>query len=545
MANDSESVTVPVEMLQKLSAMAEQAGIELPGVTRFAPTIDVTIPLRMLALDLGRHLAQRNIFLKGHSIVTVDDTTGDEEPMTAARFVGWCEEFVAFKSSGRSQRLRDSLTREDATLILEQDVFRKCLRPLDAIHTMRLPVQRAAAGKIEFLEPGYDAESRIYTVDVLKYPMDWSIEQARDFIDQHGEDMPLSWPDGNEERRPVCMNRSWSVVVTAMLGVYCKAMFPPGTPRPMIAGIGNQPGTGKSLLVMMMLMPVFGHAAVNKIPKDDETMAKELDTVAMNQRPYVFFDDIGSGMFSHPLNAFITAESRTGRELGGNRNFFALSQTQIFSTGNDIKISADLMRRALVFELFLASEVQGRSYKRPMSAKYLKAPATRANFLSAMCAIVRHGGAWLDMQGAEGYALPQVRPLATFDEWTETLARLMLLAGYTDPLATPELSVGGNEDDSEMRDLLVKVASETSEDMEFDRKQLVEKAREFGLLESLVGLTGDKDLDSTSMKKWGRQLQKWRGRELTDAHGRKFRFSHKRQKRGAKYPLTFLKPKTS
>jgi hypothetical protein len=42
------------------------------------------------------------------------------------------------------------------------------------------------------------------------------------------------------------------------------------------------------------------------------------------------------------------------------------------------------------------------------------------------------------------------------------------------------------------------------------------------------------------MKRWGRQLQRWRGRELTDAKGRRFQFSRRRMTKGATYPLTFI-----
>jgi len=69
---------------------------------------------------------------------------------------------------------------------------------------------------------------------------------------------------------------------------------------------------------------------------------------------------------------------------------------------------------------------------------------------------------------------------------------------------------------------------------------MVEAARTLGVLESLVGLPGDKDLDQTQMKRWGRQLQRWRGRELTDTKGRRFKFSKRRMTKGATYPLTFI-----
>ena len=60
------------------------------------------------------------------------------------------------------------------------------------------------------------------------------------------------------------------------------------------------------------------------------------------------------------------------------------------------------------------------------------------------------------------------------------------------------------------------------------------------MLEEIVGTKGGKELDSKANIKFGRRLQAWRGRELVDENGRRFRFGHKKQKTGATYPLESL-----
>jgi hypothetical protein len=431
--------------------------------------------------------------------------------------------------------MRESLPVEDAAQILRSDVFLGCLRPLEDVYQMRLPTLRAS-GEIEFLEPGYDVETKIFTVDAVKYDMDWSLEEGLEFLNQHGSEYPWSWPDDvAEEDRDLMQNRSWAVQVLSMVGVFCRAMFPAGTTRPMIFVVGNQPGTGKSTLVVMALMPVYGRASTSKTPKDDETMSKELETIARSYQPYVFFDDIGGGIFSNHLNRFITSESHAGRVMGGNDSFFTVPQvSQVFATGNAVKLSDDLMRRCLAMELFLPGEVRGRKFKKTINAKYLSNLEVRSMFLSAMCALVKN------YMGCKKPAKVHPRPLESFEEWSGVVGAVVTAAGYTDPLAAPQLSIGGAEDEDEMRELLVKIASEAEGDCSFDRKQLVEQARDLGLMEHLLGSPGDKEIDSATSKKLGRQLQKWRGRELTDSNGRKFRFGHQRQKRGAQYPLRFI-----
>ena len=100
---------------------------------------------------------------------------------------------------------------------------------------------------------------------------------------------------------------------------------------------------------------------------------------------------------------------------------------------------------------------------------------------------------------------------------------IVQLAGYNDPLIAADLAVGGAEEEDEFKELLIRVASEAAGDEVFDRKALVTTARTLGLLEGLVGANDEKDLDSKANKRFGRQLQRWRGRELRDSKGRRFR----------------------
>jgi hypothetical protein len=455
------------EVLQQLSGAAEQLGISLPGVTRFAPTIDASQPVRQLAFELGSLLKQRNLFLKGQQLVTVNDETGEVLPMNPKRFVGWIEEFCAVRGVRNSASLSPDL----AGTILAQDVFRENIRPLEAVHLMRLPVRRQrdvaslhngsepeeVAGKVEFLEPGYDERSRIFTVEALKYEMDWPAEKGMAWFREHNVDYPWTWPedkkvDEHGAALPLELNRSYTVHVAACLGTYCRAMFAAGTPRPMISFIANQPGTGKSTLVVQILMPVYGSAATSKTPKDDDRMSAELETVAQSYKPYVFFDDIGRGLFSTPLNRFILSSSHTGRIYGQNTEAFEVPNvTQVFATGNEIKMSPDLMRRSLVAELFLAGDVTGRKYARRITAQYLARADVRAGFLSACCSLVK---AWIEeKQPLFG------EPLESFEDWTGTIVGMMMLHPFANPLLAPELPIGGAEDESEMRELLVEVAT--------------------------------------------------------------------------------------
>ena len=147
--------------------------------------------------------------------------------MSPRRFPDWVEQFCAFRWPQGSRKVRNSLPVEDAAQILETDTFRACLRPLAGVHQVRLPVcrewvtkdERQVPGKVEFLADGYDSESQIFTTDLLPYPMDWTIEQARDFfLDVYGE-MPWVRKEGIADEESLAQNRSWAVQVMAVLSV--------------------------------------------------------------------------------------------------------------------------------------------------------------------------------------------------------------------------------------------------------------------------------------------------------------------------------------
>ncbi len=545
-------VRVPLEILKKIAQAVENGSNPqlatvldgLPGMARFCPTLNVSQPIHELAMEMGRMLSTARSPLgeflfrqedKEFNLVTVDEATGKVKEMRAGRLVGWSAQFCAFKSSGRSNRIREGLSRDDAALVMEQDIFSACLRPLTAVHEMRLPVLRKN-GAIEFLPPGYDNETGIFTCEVVRYEDDWTMERGRDWFEEICHEMPWNGMETvarEDRKKAVRANRSFAVHVAACVGQFCRAMFPEGTLRPMFAYFANKPGSGKTRLAEMALAPLYGFIGATTVPKEEDKMDVKLETVARARRPYVLFDDIGGALRSQSLNKFLTGARQQGRCFGKNDEIFDVPNvTQVFVTANELPTSADLSRRALIAELFLDVEVQGRKFKRDLTPAWLASDEVRAKFLAAACAVVRH---WI-ATGSVGHG----QPLATFEPWTGAIGGMIQAAGLADPLQPPEMDVGGGQDDDEVKKLYIALATMSERDRVIDRAEVVTMARNLELLQGVIGCEGEDLPDKDQLKRLGKKLQQWRAQKLVDEKGRRFQIGHKRQRGRSCYPLLFL-----
>lgn len=520
------------EMWRVMQDAARAAGLEVAppeGEKPSAPTLDLQMPWRRLGLELGGILKSRNIFLRAGELGRVNETTAEWETFEPKNFAGWVEEFVAWRWKGE----RAKLSGEQAAMLMAQFSFREQIRAIEGIHKVRVPVIRAS-GRAEWLAKGYDAETRIFTVPLLAYPLDWTIEKATEYLDGVFCDFP--WMRGEDEDASTLKgNRAYAVHLAAMVGVYCRACFPAGTLKPLMAYIANQQGSGKTVLALAAIAPVFGLAASNPLPKNDDDLRKELDAAVQAFAPFLFFDDIPY-LNSQHLNRFITSPRFAGRVLGSKDQFDVPAVTQIFATGNDVKGSKDIALRSMCVELFYAGDLKGRKFDKTIDEDWLSRHETRCDMLAALAALVRH---WDAREGGVKAHLDGMAGMPRFARFSKLTAGVVRAACYADPLSPPLLPM--DEEVDQIQDLLIAAASKSEKDESWTREQLVNLARELELCEDLVGTAGDKDLDSASSKRFGYRMRPFRGRELMDKQGRKFRFGHMRKRTGATYPLAFLK----
>ena len=545
------SYRIPEQILQQLLPALQGIGVTPPDVANLVPKVNLGMKIRDMGIVVGQLLRRSGLFRWGPSkrLVTFNAEERVIEPMEPERFCSWIERHIetvkTYKGTGGS--MHDEPVSMGVTLAVKLLAVDELLRELPVIEGVvatRVPVRRSD-GRVELCKPGWDEEARLFCYNDIPFETDWPLARAQALIeDWCGEYLFAELQQGS-----LWTNRSFLVHTCVMVGVFARKLLKPGTVRPLVLYLANEQGSGKSLLVAMVLGACFGYCSSTDLPLSSKGLNPEkftalLETVAQSMKEYLWLDDVPPAVFSNSLNRFTTAASHTGRKYGGNDELFeAVNVTQTFLTGNNVETSRDLMQRGMICELFLAVDSQTRPIKRKVTELWFYEPEQRAQLLSALWALVRN---WIESGMPQGtYSHSRA------SKWAELVGGILEAVGVvTNPFAIPELPMGGDRETEEWKSLLVALADEAIEveGTEFeaagrliDTSKIVKVARDHHLLSDLVGSSDDKPLKGGELKKLGRRLAKWRGREdLRSTCGRKFRFGKRKQASNWVYPIEWL-----
>lgn len=483
--DDEEDMTTPPpvkELASGLAELREAAGVApsesdaLEAATIYvkAPIDDIAAKVAaLLQASDGRH----GLFRRGREIGTIDEETGTFEVMTARDFITWLPRnrgvmpVEAWKKQlpkdegGKPtwKPIKGEITLHQAAVILESKELRTKLPVLEHIHKVKMPVMRAAldergdpkrAGfrKIELLQPGYDAESRTYT---LRGGMDFDEKmepkEGCAFVNELLQWFP--WGDAG---------RSMSIVIAGQLTLFCARLFQGRSP--MIFLNANLPDSGKSRLGQLIIWAVHGKAGRAGFSYDDKNeVRKALDAVAQDFGPYVFFDDVQRGKVrNEDLHRWLTAPDWSCRILGTKQTFMGPLYAATIMTINQGKLNEDLERRTLIVDLF--SRVKGVDRVLPKTAimlddEFFASEAQRGRVLSALWSLVRF---WDEsgrppLRTHEGKA---VKPLNSFEGWSRLVPAIVGESGFGNALEPYNAPDGGNEEGREIERLVRAVIKE-------------------------------------------------------------------------------------
>gem|GEM_PF-325118 len=541
---------MPMEAIQALMPAMRELGLPMPGNENLVPKINLDTPVREMGIQVGQLLRRAGLYRYGTEerlIIFVKNRRVDMEPV---KFCSWIEKhaIVVKAYKGRGNETYDapvSMGKDLAAKLLACEELLGELPRLQAILPTRVPVLRRD-GRYELCKVGWDEEAEIFCQHEIHFELDWTLERAM----KHFESLHEGFLFAELGAGGLWANRSFLVHFSACVGVFVRSLLPPGTMRPMVLYLANDQGSGKSLLVAMALAGCFGLAGSADLPMSKGTVNPEkltalLETVAQSMLEYLWLDDVPPTVFSNSLNRFITASKHTGRKYGGNDEMFQVKAvTQVFMTGNQVEPTRDLMQRVLACELFLPMDSQTRKFTKTMTPEWLAETEQRAGLLSALWAFVRN---WIE-QGASMGAYIQGRA----PNWSYLVGGVIEALGVIqNPFAVPELPTGGDRETDEWQALLValadlaeaEVTGQDDKHYEVDTTRIVDMARKLKLLVDLVGSSTDKDLKGGELKKLGRRLGKWRGREdLVTSSGRRFQFGKRKQSSHWVYPISWLDP---
>ena len=412
------------------------AGVTLPeGQENAMPQIYLDPDVLAVAQQLADICRGDELYRMDREVVTIEEGTGRTENMSPARFVTWAGERAKFwKAVGKDEKPKfETMTEQMAKLILLSDRFKSKIRPVEAVHRVRMPVIRGedenGAPIVELLPLGYDAASRIFTTRLaLDFDEAMPLEESVAFF----RGLLASFPFGDFEQ-------GLGNQLSYMLTLFCRAMVAPSK-VPAFVFLANLQGSGKSILAKLGLYTVFGKAAASTLSEPNE-LKKTLDMAARHATPYLFFDNLTGTLKSPLLDAWATTEEWTGRVIGLGEEFCMPTAAMLIMTGNALKLSPDLARRSVLVDLFAEQTSAERpAPKEPLTDRWLRRDRNRKRILAALWAMVRE--AFGPVGAASG--IHPGKALASFEEWSDVIPRVLVRCGFADPLVKVVLPDSGD-----------------------------------------------------------------------------------------------------
>lgn len=520
--------------------------------------------------EVGARLADKAIFRKERTVLVVNDETGAQEEMTANRFRSYVTQFMipakfSWSKEGVEIHRECTMNKDIAGGCLESDHFLRHLRPLARVNRERMPIIRSN-GRLELLNPGYDAESGTYTLpSALEVNEAMGLADARAIYNDLVAEFPFGdYKEDNEEnraRRVVGLSRSKAVHLANMLSLYGAGLLDELNKRLHFVYVANAQRSGKTLLAQAAVVPIFGPAKTKSLPKDETELRKMLATAAFQNAPYFFLDDLEGMLKSTALNAFMTAATYSDRMFNSQEDRDARKQTVVIITGNNLGLSTDIANRTLRCQLYTDEfDAQARTIKREIDEEYLARPAVRRALLSACWAFVR---AWNEAGRPKGRAQGG-RVLKGFEAWCDIFGGIVLHAGYGDPIeAPPSDDFSGDTEGSDMDTLVRSLVFYMDKQLGSDGQPL--KRHDFtfdDLVEAAVDqdcftwmIQGQKriikkndgeelvkmELNPGSKSALGKMFSaKYGGRKFRLADGRVVKFGHRGRNRHRRYEVEIL-----
>ena len=501
------------------------------------------------------------IYNYGGRIIHISEKTGELTYLTANTFLSTIEKYIcpcAFKSRDDDELVYQPMKEPLAKLTINSTEFKETLNEVSAINNQQTP---AITEKGEFILPpmGYDPETKIYTSPKTahSYNIDLPIDQAIKIWRSWLHEFPFAdWSShSTESKLTKATSRSFAVHTAACLAFFCHAMLPKNEPKLSYIYNSNSQRSGKSLLAIMAMSITNGKISPHKYSRDDTQLNTTLETIARNNSPYTFFDNLRGCLFSTALESFLSSTSIAIRPFHTQDIVIAENRSITVITGNGLEWNTDMDARVLICDLNLnESNPQDRNLTRLITETTFINPAYQPELLSCLYAFCRH---WNE----SGRPLPK-KTRAGYHASTSIIAGIVNLLDIGNPLEERPTALfgGGNAQLQDMCDLIAQIAKrlqpgETKGEIKWH--EIIEICVERNTFEGLLdtrpdtvtverpdGLTQDKatyKLTPSSQRKFSNIISKeYGGKEFMLPDGRKVKWDSRGKKRGRWYTFEII-----
>ncbi|TCM62267.1 bifunctional DNA primase/polymerase [Rhizobium sp. BK068] len=265
---------------------------------------------------------------------------------------------------------------------------------------------------------GYDPQTKLYLLDpppMPTIPDTPSLEEAKAALGLLADilrEFPLVGPE------------DFSVGLSALISPVLR----PALGRvPLHAITAPDIGSGKSYLAHCCSVLATGHhASIITTGKDEAEMEKRLGTALIDGLPIVLIDNVSSILKGDFLCAAVDQPRLSIRLLGHSKSVQVEPHAVMFVTGNNLRISGDVIRRTITCQLNPGVE---NAYERIFESSPLTMiAADRGKYIAAALVACR------------GFLLsglkPVKPPLAGFEEWSNVVRSTIVGLGFADPVRT-------------------------------------------------------------------------------------------------------------
>jgi putative DNA primase/helicase len=187
-------------------------------------------------------------------------------------------------------------------------------------------------------------------------------------------------------------------------------------------------GSGKSYLIDIAASIALGQPApVISVGKTEEEAEKRLGAALLSGQSIISLDNVNGDLGGDALCQIVERPLVQVRVLGKSELVTVESRSTIFATGNNIRLTGDMTRRAI-------QAVLDADKERPELRSFSKNPvdmvlANRGKYVAAILTIIR---AYI----VAGKPEPMRPSLPSFEEWSDLLRSALVWLGEADPLAT-------------------------------------------------------------------------------------------------------------